>query len=227
MNDFEKTKCLSQYSSLSESEKAKAEFYILDKYPFTLYVVPEEIHDIYEVQQEWYNSLASKPSKSSDINAEHIKWALDHLSDAYKLYDFNEKYEAVANEYERLKDKYFEAIEHLADARQIDLDCPTYLDLVYLTDEKRLVEDDYQLKMDYYIHRNPLRNRYVERFVKTLPQELQTIDYVLEHLTDLDLFAYKQQAEEFRKKFEELKREYPGEIATFEGKHGQFFPRDF
>ena len=39
MNDFEKTKCLFQYSSLSESEKTKVEFYILDKYPFTLYVV--------------------------------------------------------------------------------------------------------------------------------------------------------------------------------------------
>ena len=202
MNLIEKLKYNIRYSGLDECDRFKAELYIFDKYSFQRRDLPKNYVDSYDDQQKWLQSLGTKPKSASEVDIEHKKWVWDHFSDVSKLASFNGIYEKQRKLFFELKQKYPEAFQAKCIECLVDIKDPTYFGFIKLNDqEDKLRKEQTEITYTREIVNNPSRASYVEEFLRFKHIRLDNHDYVVKHLSDLEIYINR--TVKVRKEFEQ------------------------
>ena len=216
MNLFERLKYNHRYSALDSSDKVKAELYLFNKYTFTRRDVPNTTIAAYDIQQNWYNALSVKPSDKTDIDVEHKKWVLEHFDDVVKLHRFQNAYNAASTYYNRLRIKYSEEIQILCIRHLININSPSYSDLLILTNEKKLEKIRIDEKYTKLVLQDERRAAYIDKYIKDTGYQPS---YIIENLDKLEKYIDNCIRIERKAKYEELKKKYPDGMAAYEEGH--------
>lgn len=216
MNLFERLKYNHRYSAMDSSYKVKAELYLFNKYTFTRRDVPNTTVAAYDTQQNWYKALSVKPSDKTDIDVEHKKWVLEHSDDVEKLYRFQNAYNAASTYYNRMRIKYSDEIQILCIRHLININSPSYSDLLILTNEKKLEKIRIDEKYTKLVLQDKRRAAYIDKYIKDTGYQPS---YIIENLDKLDNYITNCIRIERKAKYDELKKKYPDGIAAYEESH--------
>jgi hypothetical protein len=220
MNLLEKWKYYHRYSALNIENKAKAELYIFDKYQFAKHHLPIDIADAYNEQQNWLKTLNAKPNGRSDIYVEYKKWILIHFDNVSKLADFDFRYKALADLYTKYKEgEYYDEIVQLCAEKTIDIDNPSYSELLLLTDADKLANMRIDNQYTKSVLQNELRASYVDKYIKDNGNPPISKEYIVQHLDNFDKYILKCKNDEKREALKELKRRYPDGMEAFDKEH--------
>lgn len=121
--------------------------------------------------------------------------------------------------YSALKDEYYDEIKQLCSKYKIDIDNPSYSELLLLTDSEKLAIMKIDNLFEKNVLRHPLRASYVEKYIKDNGNPPLSKEYIVRHLDNLDRYIIKCQNDEKREALKELKRLYPDGVEAFEQKH--------
>ena len=101
----------------------------------------------------------------------------------------------------------------------IEIDKPSYSELLLLTDVDKLTKMRIENLYKKSILQNELRAAYVDKYIKDNGNPPISKEYIVQHLANLDRYILKCQNDEKREALKELKRLYPDGMEAFDKEH--------
>ena len=121
--------------------------------------------------------------------------------------------------YSDLKGEYYDEIKQLCEENMIDIDKPSYSELLLLTDVDKLTKMRIDNLYKKSILQNELRASYVDKYIKDNGNPPLSKEYIVQHLDNLDRYILKCKNDEKREALKELKRLYPDGMEAFDKEH--------
>ena len=121
--------------------------------------------------------------------------------------------------YSDLKGEYYDEIKQLCEENMIDIDKPSYSELLLLTDVDKLANIRIDNLYAKNVLQNTLRASYVDKYIKDNGNPPISKEYIVQHLDNLDRYILKCKNDEKRETLKELKRLYPDGMEAFDKEH--------
>lgn len=121
--------------------------------------------------------------------------------------------------YSVLKSEFNDEIVQLCSESIIDIDNPSYSELLLLTDSDKLANMRIDNLFTKNVLQHALRASYVDKYIKDNGNPPLSKEYIVQHLDNLDRYILKCKNDEKRDALKELKRLYPDGMEAFEKEH--------